>query len=238
MSIRLVTHCWAMQNPVYAKLLRFHLTSLMDQPVVVSVCYDPADTATVRVLWEFISREYPRLEVHPMPAGDVGRRSIGRNYVALASSEDVLFFTDVDHVFMPGVFEQLGRHLTDAVMVYPRQVMIHRDHATGMRVASLADELPLPRVDGADFVVKRYRRAIGGVQIVRGDFARQHGYLRDFPEWLTTTAAPFADFRDDVKYRKFCQRHGPVRGIELPGIYRMRHLPVVSLEQPQHKGQP
>ena len=78
-------------------------------------------------------------------------------------------------------------------------------------------------IDPTEFVEKRYGRAIGGVQIVRGDFARKYGYLHDVAKYQQPVEHPFGDFRDDIAYRDFVRSFGRIVGIDLPGMYRLRH---------------
>ena len=108
-------------------------------------------------------------------------------------------------------------------MIYPALIQIHRDHATGDAATVLVDQPKLISVNKAEFIPKHYNRAIGGVQIVQGDFARKHGYLNDSPEWQKPTETPFGDFKDDVAYRKFTSQFGPIVGVDFPGVFRIRH---------------
>lgn len=159
--------------------------------------------------------------------GKIGRRSIGRDRLALISDADFVWFADVDQVFRDGVFDRLVslEWPNSAAMIYPREIMIHRNHATGDKLTEAInlDDPQLIDVDPSEFVPKRYRKAIGGVQIVRGDFARKHGYLHEDKKWTCPTDKPFGDFRDDVAYRRFCSEHGSIVGVDLPGLYRIRH---------------
>ncbi len=233
MYIEIISHCLATELPHYADALWCQWRSLVDNHpaghgVTLTVCHWLEDDRTNKIILRMGDQRQDTsgLEIKLIPldsVGELGRRCIGRNRAAKFSKADVVWFCDVDHCFGPGCLDALadlywpvlfGR---ESVMVFPWEVMIHRDHATG-DAALLRHE-----IDPAEFEVKRYRKAIGGVQIVRGDFAREHGYLDGCLRWQRPTAKPFGDFRDDVAYRQFCLRQGPVSGITLPGIYRMRH---------------
>lgn len=242
MSIRVVTHCYAKELPQYAEFLRYQLASLTLHPtvtnVVASVCYDPSDTATSAILDWFEDNWTGRrikLDRVPMLSNTLGRRAIGRNIVALKQQEDYVWFTDVDHLFYSGsqnkncldMVKQQFESNPDASMIYPHTIRIHREHALGdalVRVVRDKYFLPILPSD-REFVDKTYNRAIGGVQIVRGAFARELGYLNG-SKWvkpLKPNEKPFGDFKDDVAYRKECEKHGPIKAVCLPGVYRLRH---------------
>jgi hypothetical protein len=96
--------------------------------------------------------------------------------------------------------------------------MIHKDHVTGDLV--LSGQRPLHI---GDFVPKHYTRAIGGVQIVRGEFAQKYGYLNSESKWQLPNPKPFGDFKDDIAYRRMCGLFGKIRGVDLDGVLRIRH---------------
>jgi hypothetical protein len=159
--------------------------------------------------------------------GELGRRCIGRNMAALQTDADLVWFADVDQVYHRGCLDRLAAMdwPGEASMIFPQWIEIHKDHATGDRYAEAVVEPRLVDIDPDDFIPKKYHRAIGGVQIVGGDFARDHGYLDDDPKWQKprTDGKPFAGFRDDIEYRKFCQQLGVIVPVDLPGMYRLRH---------------
>ena len=232
MTIRIVSHCYAAALPHYAEFLKYQLSSLalnpVPCPVAITVCYCPADEATWDVLRWFGENEGIGLDPLPLPLPALGRRSIGRNTAALESTEDLIWFCDVDHVFGPGCLASLWRQWQamdpKPAMVWPWHIKIHRDHATGDAATARAAGEMLARIDPAEFVDKSYNRAIGGIQIVAGDFARKWGYLPTGPyQEPRRDDRPFGDFRDDIAYRNFVKLHGEVRRIELPNLFRIRH---------------
>jgi hypothetical protein len=170
-----------------------------------------------------------------MQLGLLGRRSIGRNLATQRSLNEFYFFTDVDHVFtaecldrIPEIYHELTHSPVRAFsplisMFYPRDIMIHKDHTTGDAYAQSKEDLP--DINPEDFIPKHYNRAIGGVQICPSEFVKEHGYLNRFPVWQQprTDDKPFKDFRDDVAFRKLCEAEGMVYGVDIPGIYRLRH---------------
>ena len=102
--------------------------------------------------------------------------------------------------------------------------MIHKDHALGDDVLNKANnnEIADGILNRHDFRPKRYNKAIGGAQIVKGDFARSHGYLPN-TKWMRPINIPFCNTREDVAIRNYCQQHGDIIGVDLPGVYRVRH---------------
>ena len=245
MTIRIVSHCYAAALPHYAEFLKYQLSSLalnpVPCPVAITVCYCPADEATWDVLRWFGENEGIGLDPLPLPLPALGRRSIGRNTAALESTEDLIWFCDVDHVFGPGCLSALWetwRRLrlpeydralfrdsdSPPMMIFPRHIKIHKDHATGDAAALRARGKFLVEIDPAEFIDKTYSRAIGGIQIADGEHVRKYGYLAG-TKWQEprTDGRPFADFKDDLAFRRQVSAHGRIEGIELPSLYRLRH---------------
>lgn len=228
--IEIVSHCYAERLPHFAAALSYQLTSLWDWrtwgiDVSATVCVCRGDQAALEVLQWF--RNETGLPVFQMDLDEasMSRRCIGRNHAAKTSSADIVWFADCDQAFLGCSLELLsGMEWPDgASMIYPRTIKIHRDHATGDAATSRASKPGLHRVDESEFVDKEYDRAIGGVQVVQGDFARTHGYLDGDPEWQVPSRKMLGNFRDDVAYRKFCQKHGKIVPVRLPGVHRIRH---------------
>ena len=231
-TIEVVTHAYAEEMPHFASALVHQISSLVLHKskkckVKLTVCCTPSDTSVSQVLgWCYRGVEV-HLNCSPMylPWSNIGRRCIGRNDAALVTEADIVWFADVDQVFRNGIFDRLAEMEwpAGASMIHPRNIKIHKDHSTGDKLLCRLKELKLVDIDPKDFVDKRYRKAIGGVQIVQGDFARQYGYLNGDEKWQRPTDKPFGDFRDDVAYRRFCLRHGSIVGVDLPGMFRLRH---------------
>lgn len=230
--IEIVTHCWAGKFEHYARCFQYQVSSLVLNPpqncnVSLCLCYDPNDVVqkTLGKVRNWLDESKPGLAVLKLPIRQLGRRAIGRNIVAKQTPADLVWFTDCDHVFRDGVLDRLAEFEwpEGASMIYPKQIMIHRDHTTGdQAIARMNGSEPLD-VDPSEFVPKRYNRAIGGVQIVRGEFAREYGYL-DGSRWQSPLHRDtFVSCRCDRAYRKFCKQHGPIVPIDLPGVYRIRH---------------
>lgn len=238
MSIRIATHCWAHTLPHYADHLRYQLSSLVSYPartpVAVTVFCASKDRATMDVLDSFEDYQEPKrgfkIQRFLQTPEALGRRSIGRNLASLYP-EELIWFTDVDHVFHRNCLNNLWKVWTDLpdpkpTMIYPATVQIHKDHETGDRAserASNASEV-LVDINPEEFIPKAYKRAIGGVQIVSGDYARMHGYLPKSEKYQKPSKVPFGDFRDDVAFRGQIKDHGgTVKRVEFEGLYRIRH---------------
>lgn len=240
--VDIVSHCYAAELPQYAAMLVYQASSLvLHKPscckIRLSVCiWDDADeglfdpitrkvVGQVKSWMEYRVRIACRI-IH-MTREEIGRRCIGRNRACLSAYADFVWFADIDQVFRDGILDRLVEMPwpDGASMIYPREIMIHRDWVTGdERTSSVDLDNPQPiDIDPTEFVAKPYRKAIGGVQIVRGNFAREHGYLNRDAKWLRPTKKPFGDFRDDVAYRRYCLKQGPIVAVDLPGLYRLRH---------------
>ncbi len=236
MLIEIVVHSYAVTLPHVAHALCYQLSSLVFHPpehckVRVTICalQGPVDTATFAVLEYFLLYQKLDLSILWFDLPSLGRRSIGRNRAAKHSMADIIWFTDSDMIFGEGCLDGLARYEWpgDCSIVYAGTSWISRDHETGQadldRVASAARSID---IDPARFIRKTYNRAIGPVQIVRGDYARQYGYLDGDAKWQTvrTDGRPFGDFQDDIAFRKLCLSRGKAYPILLPNLYRMRHL--------------
>ncbi len=239
-SIRIVTHCYAKRLPQYAAFLRYQLSSLASAPIptTIAVCYVPGDEKTEEVLDWFdnllernLLEEDLKLSLLRVPLEErvIYPRCHGRHLAAITATEDVVWFTDVDYLFLgdclPTVVQAPELWDEHNSMVYVRRVQINTTHTLGDELAlrSYSGLALLTEEDLRDqFVQKVYRQAIGGVQIVRGAFAREHGYLPGMPTRKSGT--PFdRGSRDDRMYRKACYKHGSIVPIEAPGVYRLRH---------------
>lgn len=231
-QLHIVTHCYAERLPQYAAFLRYQLMSLFEHPhevgVLIEVCSWVGDGATNRVLdglfrKKVVGSANTAVVCQNLSPEMLFRRSIGRNAAAVKSPAELVWFTDVDHVFGEGCIDQLWswwQSQTDWFsLAFPRQIWICKDHATGDRYAETCGEV----IDPSDFVPKHYGRAIGGVQIVPGSLARRHGYLNDFPQHRRPSSRPFGDFRDDVKFRSWCGEQGRIARIPSLPVYRLRH---------------
>lgn len=236
MSIHIVTHCYAVRLPQYAKQLCCQLSSLVendDVPVRITVCLSFVDNKTIDVI-NWFRDNYPKLNLHTLMMDDAHlfRRSIGRNIATVGAKEGLTWFTDVDHEFGPNclaslwsTWQKAQMNYDNITLLYPNQILIHRDHATGDAEMEKVEIPSFHLLDYTTFVPKQYNRAIGGIQIVPRWYLTKYGYLRDSEKYQTQTdgKAPFPDFRDDVAFRSGCQQRGRVLPIQLPNLHRIRH---------------
>lgn len=232
MSIRIVTHCYASQLEHFACFLQYQMSSLVLYRPLCQVVYElvctPGDTRTAAVLQWFRTNTDIDATVRHLPEGSLWRRSIGRNLAALGSTEEIIWFCDVDYYFGNGCLDHLW-NLWQTVLrnshntiFYPREVLISRDHATGDRAAR--DARPrLMEVETSNFVPHTHTRAIGGIQVVRGSTARTIGYLRNSTRYQSPAGRPFPSFKDDVRARAEYRAAGGEYPISIPSLYRQRH---------------
>lgn len=242
--IEIMTHCWAGRHDHYAKCLAYQIASLILHPpkrchVTHMLVFSPDDPVTMQTSldMQFLSPDDDNITwmAQGLPTEQLGRRCIGRNMAAKHSIADLVWFTDCDYLFRGDVLDRLAEMEwpEGASMVYPRRIRQNSTHAAGDRTIEKMDEPKVLDIDPADFVEKRFNRAIGGVQIVRGDFAREHGYLSNDPKWQKPLNKPtFVSCRCDRAYRKRCEQNGPIVGVDLPGVYRIRHTATTHHEQP------
>jgi hypothetical protein len=165
------------------------------------------------------------IQVFLMEPHQIGRRSIGRNWASLLTKANFVWFSDCDQVYRDGVLDKLVE-LTwpeEAVMIFPQHIHISTKR-TGNKILRAVGALPHQiDIDLSQFYVRKYFRAIGGVQIVKGDFAREHGYLNGYPRWEKPTDGTFQRCHCDIAYRKACLKHGSIVPVDLPGMYRIQH---------------
>ena len=235
-SIEIITHCWSEKHSEFATMLFYQLWSIQEcnrvsqskWRVDSAVVYPETNCAICDLVRAHDRDDSLTVERLTLPIDQFGRRSIGRNIAAKQSTADWVWFCDADYLFRPACFDALFNLQLpdDVVMVFPQQVWISRTHRGGDAVltcAASSSSSYLKDLWDANWVPEKYNRAIGGAQIVRGDIARKYGYLDGDEKWQRPTMDTLADTKEDVAYRRACQRHGRILGIDLPGVYRLRH---------------
>lgn len=236
-KITIVTHCWAVDKPQYAVFLRAQLSSLAtailrgNLDIKVIVCASLDDTATRSVLKTF---EIKGILPLWLSNEKMWRRAIGRNAACSVDVDsDLIWFTDCDYLFGAGCLDCMYKAWVDADkprLIWPRGYFANRDKTVidqFWQANVKATGLVLPNIgDDQEFVFTPCRRAIGGLQCVSGEWARENGYLPN-SKWQEPPERPFPDFRDDVVFRKTVCRDGAAVSIPiLPRFYRMRHTEV------------
>jgi len=226
-NLEIVTHCWQ-----YPRLLTYHLSSLVLNPprnvnVTMTVFLTAEDTSTAEVLRFFARLEKPanvQLRAWQLPREKLVRRCIGRNLAALATEADWVWFADCDYVFGEGALDAIPQRVAgvDGSLVFPRKVLIHREHRLGDRAIERVTGGPrIVWIDPNEFAPMRQRYAIGGIQIARGEVVRRLGYHKD-SAWHRRPADHWQDTRLDAAFRRIL---GSPLGtpIDLPNVYRIRH---------------
>ena len=234
-GIKIVTHCYAAKSRQYATMLRAQISSVIVNPVSVPVTiavYCTADDANVRaVLADFDG--HPAVASVNMEKGWLWRRSIGRDWATRHDVDsDLFWFADCDYLFGPECLSHV--HLSWRAMgrpefLWPKMYLACADKAVCDEFLKLSAD-----VRGLLYPVRVLEqcqeracpRAIGGVQIVDGAYARRAGYLRHVKKWQTPVVSPFPDFRDDVQFRRQAEADGKSVALAIPNLYRIRHTEV------------
>lgn len=224
--MEIVSHCYH-----YSRLLRYHLSSFALWPpesleLQVTICFTREDAETAAVLDWFSKVDVPRVTWNwlELPVLELCRRSIGRNRAALASSAEWVWFCDVDHWFSSECWRCLAAIASpDKKLIFPRSVNLHRWKELGdARIEAADGQNGLICAPVEEFEPVRMRRAIGGIQIVRGDVCRKSGYLSNHSRWQQPSAVPeFQRCREDASFRRSLR--SPKLALEIPGVYRIRH---------------
>lgn len=238
MKLLIVTHCYAFELPQYGVFMRSQLKSLLEFPPqkcdwkLHVICWE-FDTEITKWLQKASEKMPDKIYVTAyMGKGPVFRRAVGRNLAAKINTHDLVWFTDVDHIFHEGCLDALadvweGFGDKKPPMIFPKTIKVQKsfEEADKFWIDALKkprNQFHFPPLD--HFEDKHYNRAIGGVQICSGPLVRQIGYLDGDPLCQSTDGrVPFPDFRDDVKFRSEIGRYGDIVPIELPGLYRLRH---------------
>ncbi len=228
MHLELVTHCWAARHRLYAQALCWQLSCwcwrswgprlrLTHRLFVAPPQADPATWEVVRFFQERLPQQV-ELVVEVLPVEKLMRRAIGRHLACQRSGAQVIVFTDCDYLWDSGSLEAIQE---PDPLAFPQVVQICRDHATGDCYLAQVDQprvLTPPRRE--DFVPRRMRRAIGGMQIVSGQVARKQGYVPHLARYHRP-ASQWCDTPCDAAFRR--QLGTPGTPQEIPGVFRLRH---------------
>lgn len=236
MKITIATHCWAVKHPLYAVFLRAQLTSIAINypqcPIKVVVAVDLDDTRTIQVINDFLRMQYAFIKPLILTTPRMWRRCIGRNIIAKDQQDsDLVWFTDCDYMFGPGCIDEVLKCWSESGcpdLIWPLSYSANEDkliidefweknlETRGLLIAPTCDPFAFP-----------CRRAIGGVQIVSGSWARREGYLDGHHKWQAPPSIPFPDTRDDLVFREKLLKVGTSASIpSLPSLFRLRHTEV------------
>jgi hypothetical protein len=224
-NLEIVSHCWHYSPHLTYQLSSLVLFSPSETQVTMTVYYneDDTDTIAVRDFFDHIEIDNVTWSWRQLPKEHLFRRSIGRNHAALETKADWIWFADADMCFRDRCLDTLASIAkeTQAELLYPRFIRITQLRDVGDRLLeAVADHPRLVDLAPEEFVPLRYRRAIGGAQIVRGDTARRLGYNRDSRR-CQRPRTRWDRTRDDVRFRRSLEKPGVP--IELPELYRIRH---------------
>jgi hypothetical protein len=226
MKIEIVTHCWR-----YSTLLTYQLSSLVLYPprhatVLATVFFTESDRATCEVLRHFSQSDKPAnvtIRGWDLPREQLLRRAIGRNMAALATAADWVWFADCDYCFGENALDTLGDLLSQSGedLVFPRFVWSNRSEEAGDETIDRArGGVCIVGIDPRNFVAMPLNRAIGGVQIVRGEIARAQGY-RTSNRRQQKPALRWMRTFEDVQFRRCLGTEGTP--IDLPNVFRILH---------------
>jgi len=234
-SIEIVSHIFnGKEVPIYSSLAQLQFSSLLLNPpsinTIISICYTSEDQLTVEVInwfrYEIRNIKTLHLKDFCLPKEKLFRRAIGRNIVAKSSSADVIWFCDIDYLFCQQSTLQLAHYYclkSSCNMVYPEVVNTNITHGFGDGYVERMSKHPphIIQIDPDHFTSKKYKKAIGGIQIVLGDWCRENGYLND-TKWMNPVNANkgFRSCKGDPHFRK---QVGKSEAVDIPGVYRVRH---------------
>ncbi len=230
MKIEVVAHCWR-----YWRLLTYQAGGFVADPppdgleVVYRLFMTREDVDTVRRVEILQSLKWPAnvtFQVTPLPAPQLFRRAIGRNIAALESQADVVWFTDCDYIISSRSLTDLSAAMQSCQhsFVFPEEVLEY-PHEESKRLIEAANEWQAPsRIRlPPEMKKRRYRRAIGGIQIVKGDLCREHGYLNRSTRWQKPQECWQRCF-DDVAFRKQLAEVGITgHGVPISQVVRLMH---------------
>lgn len=224
--LEIVSHCWN-----YSHLLRYQLSSLIlnrvsKLKVTMTVFFTGSDVDTVRCLNDFqrFSPDNVQWQWIEIDKNQLLRRAIGRNQAANNTKADWIWFCDCDQVFGIGCLDHAKYELSNCtdVIAFPKIA-----YATD----SLADDDPiliagaesgkLVSLDPSMLSPVRHCKAIGGLQIVRGDVAREQGYCRGLTLFQQEASSWQKTYEDRV-LRVVLGSNGT--SINIPNLYRIEHL--------------
>jgi hypothetical protein len=232
-TVHIISHCYALKIPDFAKMLTAQISSLILWPptvnTILTVCTTPEDVVTGKAMIGLANAVKPpvKLDLLFLEKTDLFRRAIGRNKAAKASGADVCWFADADYLFGHGCIDAVAAvKFPDCgpEFVLPRDAAIHVDHDAGDAELARIEIGEVFTPDLSKFKHWGPRLPIGGLQIVSGDVAR-NGYL-DGTKWikpLADASLGFQNTSEDSRYRKSRYGGGSRFFADIPGVYRMRH---------------
>jgi hypothetical protein len=188
----------------------------------MTVFYSPSDVQTFRVLEFFGKQTIKNVAWNwwPLPEKKLFHRAIGRNLAAITTHADWIWFCDCDYTFGEGCLDSLALRLpgpgTD--LAYVEYVLRNSLDDSVRLIQESARHIGIVNIDPATFVAKRFNRAVGGLQIVRGDVARQVGYCKE-QSTLLRPASNWMPTIEDVAFRRLRGTQGTP--IQVANLFRL-----------------
>ena len=225
LKIEIVSHCWK-----YAHLQDYQLSSLVLYPpqdcdVTMTVFYCPEDPKTSTLL-EFFDQQTPANVTwnwQSLPKEQLFRRGIGRNLAAKATQSDWIWFNDCDQLFHQGCLDALNRELQgrNDLLVFPTTVSCTRLLEDDDQVLTATSKPAVVDIDPNQFEPQTHSRAIGALQVLHGDVARQVGYC-DAIKFYQQPVQRWHKCYEDRALRWLLGTQGVP--IDVPGIFRIEHV--------------
>lgn len=223
-SIELVVHVWR-----YTTLLKMQIDSLRHISGIdlkYSIYTSMEDLDTLNYIRSLKREELPfKLNICYQPKELLFRRAIGRNEAAVASNSDLVWFCDVDYMITQSFLHGLSLlNIKSEGVCWPAYIFQTKTQEIGETLIQKYRDNSILTINIRDFDIKNVRKAIGGLQIVKGDVARAKGYVPpEADEYFEQYHEPASDWvrtKEDVIYRKYV---GLGLQLEIGPLYRIRH---------------
>ena len=225
LKLEIVSHCWQYAHLQDYQLSSFVLNPPQDCDLTVTVFYSREDQRTVDLLDYFGNQQVANITWNwqPLPKEQLFRRGIGRNLAAKATQADWIWFTDCDQLFHAGCLDAVNRELQGRqdLLVFPTQVACTRLLEDDSDVLTATSEPAIVDIDPGDFEPLTHSRAIGALQILHGDVARQFGYC-DCIKFYQQPVERWNKCYEDRALRWLLGTQGVP--IDVPGLYRIEHI--------------
>lgn len=247
--IEIVTHCYCPPNvPWYAEHLKWQFASLvLNKPERCKVKWTVFATLEDQVTCRRLDRcrelldedgKWLTLNFQQLQPAWLFRRSIGRDRASKVTKADIVWYTDADYLFGPGCLDAVADKLQPSSLLHmPKQYWISFEHDEKLAEKHknphhrrgqimIEQELlnDLPKIDDRKFKQRISRIAIGGQQIIGGNFARKQGYLRGIGNWqspVEDVSMGFKSCRCDNVWRRIHSL--AAKRIDIPNLFRIRH---------------
>lgn len=233
MKIEIVSHCYSGPAvPIYHHLLKLQMQSLLKSykpwtEIIYTLFAAHGDINTrfaFRMMQPILEEAGIECRCIVLDPELIFRRAIGRNQAAKATKASVVWFTDVDYLFPGRALQQAmdASLIAHSEVIWPETVYIHEQHAYGDSLIRQVEETGDVEVNYAKFVPRREHKAIGGIQIVNGNYCRKHGYL-DGTDWVKPVSSDrgFLRCQCDTAFRRSLPQ--PPTKVRIDDVYRIRH---------------